>query len=105
MSTLKMVLHVKKTLKTTIQKNLPKPQKFARKISVAEFRYSQIIFLRFTVILFLSNLNKNVTSNEQKVTSNKQKVMSNEQKVTSNKQNKTSNEQQAKCSASKNFDH
>ena len=37
MSTLKMVLQSEKTLKTTIQKNLPKSQKFARKISVAEF--------------------------------------------------------------------
>ena len=71
-----MVLHVKKTLKTTIQKNLQKPQKFAKKISVAEFRYSQIIFLRFTVILFHSNLDKKITSNEQKVTNNEQKVQS-----------------------------
>ena len=51
MSTLKMALHVEKTLKTTIQKNLSKSQKFARELSVAEFRYSQTIFLRFTVIL------------------------------------------------------
>ena len=27
----------------TIEKNLPESQKFARKISVAEFRYSQTI--------------------------------------------------------------
>ena len=53
MSTLKMVLHVEKTLKTTIQKNLSKSQKFKRKISATEFRYSQTIFLRFTVILRL----------------------------------------------------
>ena len=46
MSTLKMVLHVEKVLKTTIQKHLSKSQKFARKISVVEFRYSQIINLR-----------------------------------------------------------
>ena len=53
MSILKMVLHVEKTLKTTIQKNLTKSQKFARELSVAEFRYSQTIFLRFTVILLM----------------------------------------------------
>ena len=53
MSTLKIVLHVEKTLKTTIQKNLTKSQKFARELSVAEFRYSQTIFLRFTVILVM----------------------------------------------------
>ena len=64
MSTLKMVLHVEKTLKTTIQKKLPKSQKFARKISVAEFRYSQTIFLRFKLILFHSNLDEKKTSNE-----------------------------------------
>ena len=51
MSTLKMVLHGEKTLKTTIQKNLSKSQKFARKVSVVEFRYSQTIFLQFTVDL------------------------------------------------------
>ena len=39
-----MVLHVDKTLKTTIQKKLRKSQEFARKISVTEFRYSQTIF-------------------------------------------------------------
>ena len=44
MSILKMVLHVEKPLKTTIQKNLSKSQKFPRKISVVEFRYSQTIF-------------------------------------------------------------
>ena len=75
MSTLKMVLHVEKTWKTTIQKELRKSQKFARKISVAEFRYSQTIFLRFTVTLF-SNLDEKITSNKQKVTSNEQKVQS-----------------------------
>ena len=74
-----MVLHVEKTLKTTIQKNLPKSQVFARK---AEFRYSQTILLRFTVILFHSNLEEKVASNEQKVTSNEQK--SNEQQAKSN---------------------
>ena len=94
MSALKMVLHVEKTLKTTIQKKLRKSQKFGRKISVAEFRYSQTIFLRFTVTLFYSNLNEKITSNEQNVTNNEQKVMSNEQKVTSN------NEHRAKSSAS-----
>ena len=80
-----MVLHVEKTLKTTIQKNLPKSQKFARKMSVAEFVYSQTILLRFTLTLFDSYLDEKVMSNEQKVTSNKQKVTSNEQKVMSNK--------------------
>ena len=84
-----MVLHFEKTLKTSIQKKLRKSQKFARKISVAEFRYSQTIFLRFTVTLFHSKQR----ANEQKVTSNVQKVTSNEQKV-------TSNEQRAKSSAS-----
>ena len=109
-----MVLHVEKTLKTTIEKRLPKCQKFARKISVVEFRYSQTIFLWFTVTLFHSNLDekttsneqnvtskeKKVTSNEQKVASNEQKVTSNEQKVTNNEQKVTSNEQRPKCSAS-----
>ena len=71
-----MVLHLKKTLKITIQKKLQKSQKFAKKISVAEFRYSQAIFLQFTVILFHSNLDQKITSHEQKVTSNKQKVTS-----------------------------
>ena len=87
MSTLRMVVHVEKTLKTTIQKKLRKSQKFARKISVAEFRYSQTIFLRFTVTLFHSNLDEKITSNEQKVTSNEQKVTSNEQRATSKKFN------------------
>ena len=41
MSTLKMVLLVAKTLKTTIQKKSPK---CARKIPVPQFRYSQTIF-------------------------------------------------------------
>ena len=93
MSTLKMVLHVEKTLKTTIQKKLRKSQKFARKISVAEFRYSQTIFLRFTVTLFHSNLDEKITSSEQKVTSNEQKVTSNEQKVKSNEHKITNKEQ------------
>ena len=44
MSTLKMVLHDDKTLKTTIQENLSKSKKFARKVSAAEFRYSQTNF-------------------------------------------------------------
>ena len=75
MSTWKMVLHVEKTLKTTIQK-------FARKISMAEFRYSHTIFLQFTVTLLHSNLDEKVTSNEQKVTSNKQQAKSNKQQAT-----------------------
>ena len=78
-----MVLHVEKTLKITIQKKLPKSQKFARKITVTEFCYSQAIFLRFTVILFHGNLEENMTSNEQKVTSNEQKVTSNEKRAKS----------------------
>ena len=81
-----MILHVEKTLKTTIQKKLQKSQKFARKISVAEFRYSQTIFLRFTVTLFHSTLEEKIASNELKVTSNEQQAKSNEQR--------------AKCSAS-----
>ena len=101
MSALKMVLNVEKTLKTTIQKKLRKSQKFARKISVAEFRYSQTIFLRFTVTLFHSNLDEKITSNEQKVTSNEQKVTSNEQKVTSNEQKVTSNEQKQLATSKK----
>ena len=39
MSTLKMVLHDEKNLKTTIQKNLSKSQKSARKVTVADFTY------------------------------------------------------------------
>ena len=80
-----MVLHVEKTLKTAIQRKLRKSQKFAKKISVAEFRYSQTIFLRFTVTLFHSNLDEKITSNEQKVTSNEQQVKSNEQRATNKK--------------------
>ena len=53
MSTLKMVSHVEISVKTSIQKNVPKSQKFARKISVAEFRYGQTIFLQFTVMLLI----------------------------------------------------
>ena len=48
-----MVLNFEKTLKTTIQKNLRKSQKFARKTSVAEFSFSQTILLQFTVIFIL----------------------------------------------------
>ena len=95
MSTLKMVFHVEKTLKTTIQKKLRKSQKFARKISVAEFRYSQTIFLRFTVTLSHSNLDEKITNIEQKVMSNEQKVTSNEQNVTSHEQRAKSNKQRA----------
>ena len=89
MPTLKKVLYIEKTLKTTIQKKLQKSQKFPRKISVAEFRYSQTIGFRFTVTLFHDNLDEKITSNNQKVTSNEQKITSNEQKVTSNEQNVT----------------
>ena len=56
---------------------------------MAEFRYSQTIFLRFTVTLFHSKQR----ANEQKVTSNEQKVTSNEQRAKSNEQRATSNEQ------------
>ena len=48
-----MVLHDEKTLKTTIQKNLPKFQIFARKVTVTEFRYSQTICLQFPAILLM----------------------------------------------------
>ena len=65
---------------------------------MAEFRYSQTIFFRFTVTLFHSNLDEKITTNEQlaneqKVTSNEQKVTSNEHKVRSNEQKVSSNEQ------------
>ena len=60
---------------------------------MAQFRYSQTIFLRFTVTLFHNNLDKKIMSNEQKLTSNEQKVTSHEQKVASNEENVTSNEQ------------
>ena len=53
MSILEKNLHVEKTLNTTTQKNLPKSQKFAWKISAAEFGYSQTILLRFTVIFLV----------------------------------------------------
>ena len=90
MSTLKMVSHVEKTLKITIQKKLPKSQKFARKYPWRSF----IIVKPFLGVHndFISlYLNKKITSNEQKVSSNEQKVRSNEQKVTSNEQKVTSN--------------
>ena len=48
-----MVFHGEKRLKTTIQKNLSQLQKFANKVSVAEFRYIQTIFLQFTLILLM----------------------------------------------------
>ena len=50
-------------------------------------------FLRFTITLFLCNLDEKITSNEQKVTSNKQKVTGNKQKVMSNEHKVMSNEQ------------
>ena len=73
-----------------MQKKLQKSEKFARKISVAEFCYSETIFLQFTVTLFHSNLDEKITSNEQKVTSNEQRVTTKEQKVTSNERKVTS---------------
>ena len=88
-----MVLHVEKTLKTTIKKKLRKSQIFARKKYVAEFPYGQTIFLRFTVTLFRNNLDEKITSDEQKVTSNEQNVTSNKHKVTGNGQKVTSKEQ------------
>ena len=75
-STLQMVLHVHKTLKTTNQKKFRKPQKFARKISVVQFRYSQTIFLQFTVTMFHSSLHEKITSNEQRTKSNEQQATS-----------------------------
>ena len=86
MSTLKMVLHVEKTLKTTIQRKLRKSQKFERKISVAEFCNSQTTFLRFTATLSHSKQRANkqrVMSYEQKI--NEQRAESNEQRATSKK--------------------
>ena len=46
-----MVLNIEKVLKITIQKNLLKSEKLARKITVAELQYSQTILLRLTMIL------------------------------------------------------
>ena len=71
-----MVLHDERTLKSTIQKNLPKSQIFARKTSFAEFRYSQTNLLWFTVILVHSNLDEKVTCNEQRAKSNDQRSKS-----------------------------
>ena len=89
---------LRKLCKPPSQKKLRKSQKLAGRISVAEFRYSQTIFFRFTVTLFHSNLDDKITTNEQlaneqKVTSNEQKVTSNEHKVRSNEQKISSNEQ------------
>ena len=63
---------------------------------MAEFRYSQTFFLRFTVTLFHSNLDEKITSNEQKATSKKQRAKSNEQRAKSNEQPSKSNEQPSK---------
>ena len=112
MSTLKMVLHVEKTLKTTIQKKLPKSQKFVRRIIVAEFSYCQTIFFvvqsNFISLQFGRKNNEQraksneqrAESNEQRVKTNEQEAKSNEQRAKSNKQKVTSNEQPAKDSAS-----
>ena len=96
---MKIVLHVEETLKTTIQKKLPKYQKFEKKYLWLSFVIVKPFFSG-TVILFYRNLDEKITSNEQKLTSieqkvrsNEQKVKSNEQKVTSNKQKVTSNKQ------------
>ena len=48
--------------KSYFKKKLRKSKEFARKISAAEFRYSQTIFLRSTVTLFQSNLDEKITS-------------------------------------------
>ena len=92
-----MVSHVEKTLKTKLQKKLPKSQKFARNISVAEFRYSQTSFLRFTVILFHSVWTKKerAKSNEQRVKGKEQRVKCKEQRAKSNEQQAKSNERRA----------
>ena len=91
-----MILHVEKTLKTTIQRKLPKSQKFARKYLWRSFviYFVQTIFLRFTVILFHSNLDEKITSNEQKVTNYKQKVTSHKQKVVTSKEQKVTSREQ-----------
>ena len=86
-------------MKTTIQNKLQKSQKFARKISVTDFLYSQTIFLRFTVILFHSNLDEKKRTTSKKVTRNEQKLTSSEQKVMNSKQKLTCNEQWAESSA------
>ena len=49
----KMVLHGEKTLKTTILKNLSKSQKFARKVTAAEFRYIVTVILRIILKLMI----------------------------------------------------
>ena len=51
-----MGLHGKKNLKTAIQKNLSKSQKFARKVTVVEFRYSQTNFFFSFALQFTANL-------------------------------------------------
>ena len=91
MPTLKMLLYVEKTLKTTIQKKSPKSQTFARKYLWRSFVIVKLFLLQFTVILFHSN--------EQRAKSNEQRAKSNEQQAKSNEQRAKSNEQQAKSSA------
>ena len=90
-----------RTFKTTIQKNLPKSQKFARRISVSEFRYSQDIPLQFRVISISQYFGRK--SNEQQAKGNKQQAKNNEQGAKSkeqwgenNEQRTKSNEQQSK---------
>ena len=53
MPTLKVVLHGEKTFEKISQKILSKTQKFVRKVSEAEFRYGQTIFLQFSLILLI----------------------------------------------------
>ena len=91
-----MDLRVEKTLKANIQKNLPKSQKFERKMSVVEFLYSQPHF--FAACSNFHCNEQKVTSNEQKIASNKQK--SKERRPKSNKLRAKNNEQRA---ASKKF--
>ena len=76
---LKMALHVEETLKKPpSRKNLTKSRKFPRKISVVK------PYFPAPRILFHSNLDEKVTSNEQKVTTIEQKITSNELKISSN---------------------
>ena len=62
MSTLKMVLHVERTLKTNIQKKLPNLRNLQGKYLQRSFAIVKPFFLRLTVILFHSNLDEKITS-------------------------------------------
>ena len=78
MSTLKMVLHVEKTLQTTIQKKLPKSHNMQGKHLWRSFVIVKPFFLRLAVISLHNYVDEKITSNKQKVRSNGQKVTSNE---------------------------